>query len=215
MKRIIISLIAISFLLNAKAQEYSRFKLGLHSGFVLPEGGGGGFIMAIEPAFRISDQILIGVKGEVSIFTREFDQSQQTADNIDIGVGGIGAYTAHGQFYFLNGPFRPFVGLGLGMYLPAEVSIKSSANIAGASASNEQTVSPNAAFGFYPRIGFDLGHFNFVFDYNVVADSRADVVRVETQNVNGSTTITQVERETIFKNSYWGIKLGFSIGGGR
>ena len=52
-------------------------------------------------------------------------------------------------------------------------------------------------FGFYPRVGFDAGHFTLSIDYNIVGNSKVSGMDGE------------------FKNSYLGIRLGGYFGGGR
>jgi hypothetical protein len=82
--------------------------------------------------------------------------------------------------------FRPFVGLGLGLFSLASVS-----------SDNIELVAAETKFGFYPRIGFDLGHFNLNVEYNFIPATEIDGTDVKVQN------------------SYTGIKLGFFLFGGR
>jgi hypothetical protein len=63
-------------------------------------------------------------------------------------------------------------------------------------------------FGFYPRVGFDVGHFTVTLDYNIVPPSR---VRVTTSQPSQPVTITNND----YQNSYLGLKVGFFLGGGR
>ena len=62
------------------------------------------------------------------------------------------------NIYLSNKNFRPFVGLGLSFYHTAIVEDA----FYGYGSRNEQTV-----LGFYPRTGFDLGHFSLTIDWNV------------------------------------------------
>lgn len=202
-----------------KSQDFRKFKVGMHAGYVAPEGGGGGIGFALEPGYRITDKFAVNLRAEATVFTRDLG-SDQDAANLDVGIGGIGSYTANVQYYFLNGPFRPYIAFGLGYYVPADVKVTTSASIAGGAATeNTQTIAPDAAFGFYPRIGFDLGHFNMMIDYNIVGDSESNIstVKTETKDINGTQTTTtqKVEQKTTFKNSYLSVKLGFTIGGGK
>jgi len=67
-------------------------------------------------------------------------------------------------------------------------------------------VSVNSKLGFYPRVGFDLGHFNFIFDYNLIPATKQAL----TFDSNG----VSITDEVNIKNSYFSAKIGFSIGGG-
>ena len=52
-------------------------------------------------------------------------------------------------------------------------------------------------FGFYPRIGFDAGHFTIALEYNMIPATKVEGIDGE------------------FKNSYLGIRIGGFFGGGR
>ena len=80
------------------------------------------------------------------------------------------------------------MGAGFGLYNLAAVTVSDSGD-GGAAAESK--------FGFYPRIGFDLGHFNINLDYNIV----------------GSTKFEGTDLES--KNSYIGIRIGGFFFGGR
>jgi len=110
----------------------------------------------------------------------------------------VGSYTINGQYYFSNNTFRPFVGVGLGMFTTAAASADIS-GLGSVSISASTTL-----FGFYPRVGFDLGHFNFSIDYNILPAQSTQVdlgaFGIQTQTTN---------------YTYIGIRLGASIGGGK
>jgi hypothetical protein len=94
----------------------------------------------------------------------------------------------NGQYYFNNNNFRPFVGLGFGMFNLASTSV--SVDVGGGSNVSGE-IAAATKFGFYPRVGFDAGHFQLSLDYNIVPET------------NG------------IKNSYIGIRFGGFFGGGR
>lgn len=74
----------------------------------------------------------------------------------------------------------------------------------GSSVSSE--VSEESKFGFYPRVGFDYGHFSFNIEYNLIPESESKIV---TSSGSGTTTTTGT-----VKNNYLGVKFGFFFGGG-
>lgn len=145
MKRVYI-LLFVSMMLTSvmNAQEYGKFKLGLGGGFATgtspsssSEGQGG--IFTLEPAYRASDNLAIGLRLEAAAYG---------AGHAGI-PGGYGSITTIGQYYFSAEEIRPFVGVGLGSYLG----------------------SGEWAFGFYPRAGFDFGHFTVALEYNLIGSS--------------------------------------------
>jgi hypothetical protein len=176
-----------------QAQEFKKFKVGVGGGYAIPggEGAKGGVLFYLEPAYRLQDQLQLGLRMEWAAMARGFSEEVGTAE---FDVSTSGSYTLNGQYYFNNNGFRPFVGLGLGIY-----SIKAaSVNVDGDSGSSEDLgLEDETKFGFYPRVGFDAGHFTLSIDYNLL----------------GATKIDGVEGE--FKNSYIGIRLGGFFGGGR
>lgn len=89
---------------------------------------------------------------------------KQLFTGASIDVAGITSYTLNGQYYFGEGSFRPFVGAGLGIYSLSVITTKFTSQ--GVTPSG--TIASESSFGFYPRVGFDYGHFNISIDYNLV-----------------------------------------------
>jgi len=190
-------ILLFSFLLSVvvlvEAQDFKKFKVGIGVGYGAPSDGDGGVILYLEPMYRVTDQIAVGLRIESAAFVGQ----PISGTPYKIAAFGVGSYTATGQYYFGNGTFRPFVGAGVGMYSLAAVSSDfGSGNVTiGAAAT---------VFGFYPRIGFDLGHFNLLVDYNLIPE--------QTTTVNlGAFGTTQ----NTSNYSYIGLKIGASIGGGK
>lgn len=175
---------------GANAQEFKKFKVGVGAGYAIPGGNGakGGVLFYAEPSYKIQDQLQIGLRMEFAAMARGF--SEDVGDT-EFKVSTSGSYTLNGQYYFNNNGFRPFVGAGFGMY-----SIKA-ASFDGADDVESLGLQDETKFGFYPRIGFDAGHFTLSIDYNLI----------------GATKIDGFDGE--FKNSYIGIRFGGFFGGGR
>lgn len=189
MKKQLLALVLVLFAVvaTADAQDYKKFKVGLGLGYAAPSDGGGGIAAYLEPAYRVNDQIAIGLRMEVAALAKVVGEDEGS-------VSGNGSYTINGQYYLSDAKFRPFVGLGLGIYGLASVSVD------GASGD----IAAGSEFGFYPRVGFDLGHFNFIFDYNIIPAT-------EGVALDNTGNLSDVE----IKNGYFAVKLGFSIGGGK
>ncbi|MBL3658005.1 outer membrane beta-barrel protein [Fulvivirga sediminis] len=170
------------------AQNYKPFKLGLGLGYAHPSDGGGGVLFDFEPAYRINDAIAVGLRIESAWMARGLDDSG--AD-----VSANGSYSLNGQYYLSDSKVRPYVGLGFGLFSSASVSVSNNGS-AGADASENK-------FGFYPRLGIDIGHFNINFDYNIIGKSEGTA-----SDSQGRTFTYDI------KNSYFGIRLGAFIFGG-
>jgi hypothetical protein len=169
------------------AQEYKKFKVGVGIGYAMGsgEGSSGGVLITVEPAYRIKDNLSIGLRMESAAVTRGLSTSVAGAS---FDVAAIGSYTLNGQYYLGQGSsFRPFVGAGLGIYSLAAVTVTGNSMLSNAAA--------ESSFGFYPRVGFDYGHFNLALDYNFVPATKAGTGE--------------------FKNNYLGFRVGFFFGGGK
>lgn len=112
--------------------------------------------------------------------------------SVSLDVAGIGSYTVNGQYYFNTNKFRPFVGAGSGIYSLSAITYTDKGV-------PYTAIGSESKFGFYPRAGFDLGHFNLTIDYNFLSSS----------------TLTNSNGQGQFTNSYLAIKKGVSFGGGR
>lgn len=173
------------------AQEYKKFKVGVGLGYAMASGSGssGGVLFTLEPAYRLQDNLSIGLRMESAVIVRGFSQSTTSAS---ISAAAIGSYTLNGQYYFGSTSFRPFVGAGVGMFSLAAVS--ESVSSGGSSASI--AIAAESKIGFYPRVGFDYRHFNMAIDYNIIP---------ATTSGSGND----------LKNSYIGIRVGAFFGGGK
>jgi outer membrane protein W len=178
------------------AQEFKKFRVGIGAGYAKPggEGSGGGVMWALEPGYRVTDQILANLRIEGAAVIR----GTADATSASLEVAGIRSYTLNGQYFFSTNDFRPFVGVGVGMFSLAAAKIEATS-----SGSAGEAAAAETKFGFYPRLGFDFKHFNITIDYNFIPPTEATVT-------NGTTTV-----DTEFKNSYIGFRIGGYFGGGR
>jgi hypothetical protein len=186
-KNSILLLFVLATGIVANAQEFKKFKVGIGAGYAMAsgEGASGGVLLTLEPAYRVMDQLSVGLRIESAIITRGLSEDP---GNVSFDIAAIGSYTVNGQYYFNNNSFRPFVGAGLGLYSLAAVKIDGADGDAGEAESK---------FGFYPRVGFDFGHFTFAIDYNIIPSTKL------------------VNSDAEFKNSYIGFRIGGFFGGGR
>jgi hypothetical protein len=157
MKRFYI-LLLLSFTFNqiVNAQKYKPFKVGLGVGPTLSIPSKDypyGIMYAIEPAYYVSDDWSIGFRIEGA--SNRIDSELVSTD--------FHSYTINGQYYLLKNKTRLFLGAGLGLFT-----------------SDFYYYSTVSVFGFYPRVGIDLGHFSLCMDYNFI--STPDYVEEYTYN---------------------------------
>jgi hypothetical protein len=187
MKKIIGISLLIMLAVSVQGQGLKKFRVGITAGYAMPAGEGakGGVCIALEPSYRINDAFVVGLRAESAIIARGFSEA---VPYLDFQVTGLGSYTLNGQYYFKSDGFRPFAGLGFGLYVldALEFEVDGVPIMVGESESK---------FGFYPRLGFDAGHFTMLLEYNFVPPTKAGTNEI--------------------KNSYIGIKIGVNIGGGR
>ena len=195
MKKALLLIVFVVVGLSANAQEFKPFKVGLGLGYAIPADGGGGIAVYLEPGYRISDVFLLNLRLESAAMAKVVGDQEAS-------VSASGSYTLNGQYYLSNNDFRPFVGLGAGLFSNATVSVSVDVDGVGTVSAD---FDPSSSIGFYPRIGFDYGHFNFIFDYNLIP---------ATDEVEFNGTTIDLGDDKI-KNSYMTIKMGVSIGGGR
>lgn len=149
-----------------------------------------------EPKLRMKFGVGYGSASSTGSFLATIEPALQTDPNVLIGLriegvlpnGGYNNFkgistTLNFQYHLGGNKLRPYFGFGAGLFAFGD-----------------------AAFGFYPRIGLDVGHFFIVVDYNIVS---------VTQPPNfvapiGSPPPPQLPEEI---SKYLGFRLGFTLGG--
>jgi len=190
------------------------FKLGISGGLMQAEEGTLGGGVALEPGFQLNEHVAFYVRAELMSFTRELDTEQELTD-VELDASVIGSASAVMHVYLSAGKVRPFIGVGAGYYIPGEFKIETVTEVQSATAETRysETISPDPAFGFFPRAGIEIGYFSLILDYNIVDDSRAEYTTLKVTDVNNQSTTTREEVTTDFRNSYFSIKVGLTIGG--
>ncbi len=171
-KLFLLFILSLSISMVTSAQEFKKFKVGLGLGYASPVSGTNtttiGDLLTIEPAYRISDEVAIGLRYEGALLV-----------DYDFFFTYYDSYTLNAQYYFSSNKFRPFVGAGMGIY----------------SITSDYLETTESNLGFYPRVGFDLGHFNVTLDLNLIATSNGSIYEIS--------------------SNYLGIRVGGFFGGGR
>ena len=186
MKTFNILILLLTLTISSQAQDYKPFQLHLGIGQAAHIDGGGGVLLAIEPAYRLSDDVALGIKGE-------FIGTNREVPDIDIEFGWINSYTANIKFYLTDSEFRPFFGVGGGVYLLKNLDYSTE--------EGEVLIDLGNVAGFYPRIGFDYKHFSFNVDYNFIEGEAS----VPTGNRNYQ----------VVNSSFIGFRVGGFLFGGK
>ncbi len=181
MKKIFLSasILVASLVATAQSTNYKAFKVNVGLGYAIPTnkvsgGTSGGAAFSLEPQYRLNNTINLGLRIEGAAV----GSVSTSSGNADVSI--LSSYTASGEYYFKPTGFRPFAGVGAGIYSMASASVNSSTT------STPTINNAGSKFGFYPRLGFETGHFRVTGEYNFVS--------------NGG---------------YMAFKLGFFLGGGK
>lgn len=183
MKKILFSAALTASILTASAQTYKAVKVDVSLGYAIPAGGGegtkGGVTFTVEPHYRLSDELAVGLRFEGAALAYVNDTGNGDSD---AKVSVLSSYCASGDYYFGKSSFRPFAGAGLGFFKSASLTLDEETVQNG----NPEVIPGSTEFGFFPRVGFETGHFRMSGEYNIVKDS-----------------------------GYFAAKIGFFFGGGK
>ncbi len=150
-------------LLSAQAENYRSFEWDiLRIGYTVPnsEFYQGGIAVGTEVRYNATDRISVGLRGELAFYTSSFD-----SDVIDIGAASSTLLT--GDYYLKSsGGFRPFGGVGIGLFTGASATVSDIDNL------RPEDFSAGRSLGFTPRLGMELGHFRISVEYNYTLRDR-------------------------------------------
>jgi Outer membrane protein beta-barrel domain len=150
---------------HAQDRAFKTFKVDIALGFAMPTDGAGvkaGALVSIQPHYRVTDNIALGLRFEgagIGYVYNDINGNQQ------VDVKAVSSYCLSGEFYFNKNRFRPFVGVGAGLF---DSQAASSVNNGGGNLNLSSRVS---SFGGYPEIGFEAGHFRLCADYNFTGNN--------------------------------------------
>lgn len=167
MKKILmgaIALIGFSAASHAQSTAFKPFKVDLALGYAIPsgKGAGGGVAFSLEPKYAINDNITAGLRMEGAVTVRGSVYANGQEFKGDAAASS--SYLLTGDYYFNTNTFRPFAGLGIGVYRLAAVSFDTGTNSSG-------EIAADTKFGGAPRVGFEVGHFRMAAEYNVMGKS--------------------------------------------
>jgi len=174
------ALTCLAVLAKAQSSAYHAFKVDLGLGYAIPAGGSSdgvkaGATFTVEPHYRLSDAVAIGFRFEGAGLGYE-----NGADS-DPEISILTSYCPTVQYYLAAAGFRPFFGAGAGLFS------QSSLNVNSGTGNINVPVEGATRFGFFPRLGFEVGHFRMSGEYNILGNS----------------------------SNYAAFKIGFFLGGGK
>ncbi|MBS1541933.1 MAG: hypothetical protein JSS73_14875 [Bacteroidetes bacterium] len=171
--RAIFFLLFVCSSIITSGQKFKTVRVGAGLGvFTSTSNANNGWLIFIEPSYRTSDNFFVGFRYEGA-----YNKSMSVL-----------SYSFNGQYYFSSNTsrVRSFVGLGAGLYIADYNSI-------GSFNTNLETALGKTSFGFYPRVGFDFGHFSLSVDWNISSESKVTFIeylvggsKVYAANVNPS-----------------------------
>ncbi len=169
MKQLFIMLFSLLLMQAASAQEtesyrvFKKFKVDVSLGYAIPahsmgSGKKGGLLFVIEPKYNVTDQVAVGLRMEGAAMARIADEG----DKGDIKLNY--SYLATGDYYFSNKRFRPFAGLGAGIYTAGNITVDENTD------ADNLNIPRESRFGVLTRIGFEYGHLRMGAEYNILSD---------------------------------------------
>jgi len=150
----------------------------------ISEGGSGGFTYFIDGAVYLTPKFAVGVEGN-------FNLHGAKDANDDLKFRAASLYLAKAEYYFMDGSFSPFGGLGLGLSRierPEATFYDENGNEIGGIEGKKKF-----NFAVSPRVGFVAGGFHMEFIYNLAGkEPNVDVEGIED-----------------FSYNFWTISLGY------
>lgn len=183
----------------SEAQQAGRFRMGMDLGLAIPNGGGIGGAVNLEPKVNLSDRMNVGIRFGVAGLAKDvtyFDISEDYEGQVSANASVSGTF----DYYFNNGKSNaaPFIGGGFGYYALSSIELES-----GDFDDPDAIGNLEANFKWAPmlRAGVELNKFRMAAEYNFIPKSNL-------QNAAGDI----IGEAT---NQYFAFTLGFYIGGGR
>lgn len=168
MKKLITLTFAILVIQLVSAQDvqpnqtiFKKFKVDVSLGYAIPQESSGsghkaGVLFVIEPKYAVRNEISLGLRMEGAAM------ASVSSDGENGNVKANYSYLATGDYYFSNKKFRPFAGVGAGIYTYASIDINNS--------NTDLKVPRSSQFGFMARTGFEYGHLRLGVEYNFVPE---------------------------------------------
>lgn len=195
MKNLLVAIIAVFAITVAHAQEQGKVRVGFDMGYAVVYGGGG-LLINVEPKYNIAENMNVGVRfGLAAVFKNIITDGYGDVSSASISASS--SYMGTFDYYFvMGGAFNPFAGAGIGYVGLASVAVDGTAEY------GDSSYTPDGKLGLMLRGGFEAAKFRFTLEYDMI----------------GKTTLQDYQTGADYgsiKNNYFGIVVGFYVGGGR
>lgn len=168
MKQFMMMLFGLLIMQAASAQAgksgtFKKFKVDVSLGYATPVqstgvGKKGGLLIAIEPKYNVMDQLAVGFRMEGAAMVRLNEEGEEGNAKINY------SFLATGDYYFSNNKFRPFGGLGAGIYTFGSTNLDENTD------GENIKIPTTSKFGVLARAGFEYGHLRVGVEYNILPD---------------------------------------------
>ncbi len=214
MKQLFVGVLSLTTMVSMAQKPIPKpFKVDVSLGYGKPLGNDSkaGLLFSIEPKYSLTNRITVGFRIEASAINMmgkrsdvNYSSEASSFTKLSSRNDRAESYVLTADYYLSKGKIRPFVGAGFGLYkvIPAE-------NLNFQSGSYARAIQEDKKIGGLIRAGVEAGHFRLSMEYNLVPKSAG--VQIVESSANGVSFINT----PAVKNSYLGIKLGVTIGGGR
>jgi len=164
---LLITLAACTTLAKAQSTSYHAFKVDVTFGYAIPQTSGdgvnvkAGVTFTVEPHYRLSDDLAVGLRMEgAGLGYANTNDANTSNTNVTVSY----SFCPSVEYYFTQTGFRPFVSAGAGIFTRSALSVNNDTDNATFGASSSK-------FGFFPRAGFEVGHFRMSAEYNILGSN--------------------------------------------
>lgn len=169
MKKILLlsAFMGLAVFAQAQSSTYHAFKVDVTFGYAIPQTSGdgvnvkAGVTFTVEPHYRLSDDLAVGLRMEAAGLGYGNTNDANTSNtNVTFSY----SFCPSLEYYLMEGGFRPFAGAGAGVFTRSALTVNSGTESATLGASSSK-------FGFFPRAGFEAGHFRLSAEYNILGSN--------------------------------------------
>lgn len=178
---------------NAHSQKETNLSLRIAPGVLLRSDSENlGLLFNLEPEIKISQNTAIGLRFGIALNSQKFENGNRSRLRIDENNdNAVISFVPTFDYYLTETKTRPYIGLGIGYYLLSSIVVSNP--------TEDGTI--NNQLGLLLRGGLEWGKKRIALEYNFMP--KADI------EISSGQTIGTVD------NSYLGLSIGFTIGGGK
>lgn len=217
-KLFLIPLILLFFSSSSFGEEREyrliRFDFGFSYAKPLSSRVSNGFGFTLEPKFQVTNKHTVGLRtgfyfmtGNSLNFIDDYDFATTSAE---LNVGGSFNLSFFNEYFLTEGMGRPFVGLGLGLYIGGSTSVASATVVGGGTA--DVGADGYVSMGLSPTAGFHFGKLKLTASYHLIFNGTNVNVDVKGAGPSGVDSVSIIQKE---RNDFIEFKLMLGIGGGR